>query len=227
MADDDQPDMSPEPFTLLWQRSLLQTLRNSARATQRALRRARVDTDDAATLLRPVDDVLARFETLRTRKLEARRIRVHGDLHLGQVLRSGTDVVFIDFEGEPGRPIGERRIKRSPLVDVAGLARSLDYAGRSALDTALARGIVPDADHDALDHARADWTANTRSRLIDTYLDTIAASGLVPGDRADADLLLDVYQLQKGLYEIRYELANRPDWVHWPLSAVAEMVRSS
>ena len=66
---------------------------------------------------------------IRTRKLDARRIRIHGDLHLGQVLWSGNDVVFIDFEGEPGRPIGERRIKRSPLTDVAGLTRSLDYAG--------------------------------------------------------------------------------------------------
>lgn len=227
MADDRDPDMASEAFTLLWQRSLLQTLRNSARATQRALRRVRIDGDDAATLLRPVDDVLARFETLRTRKLDARRIRVHGDLHLGQVLRSGADVTFIDFEGEPGRPIGERRIKRSPLVDVAGLARSLDYAGRSALDTALARGIVADADHGQLDADRATWTTAARTRLIDSYLTTIADTGLVPAARADADLLLDVYQLQKGLYEIRYELANRPDWVQWPLSAVAEMVRRS
>jgi maltose alpha-D-glucosyltransferase/alpha-amylase len=218
-------DMASEPFTLLWQRSVLQTLRNGVRSTQRALRRARIDTEDADALLRPADEVLARFEVLRSRKLDARRIRVHGDLHLGQVLRSGTDVVFIDFEGEPGRPIGERRIKRSPLVDVAGLARSLDYASRSALDTAVARGLVAEADLGVLDKARGEWTASTSAQLIDTYLSTIADSGLVPADRADADLLLDVYQLQKGLYEVRYELANRPGWVHWPLSAVAEMVR--
>jgi len=224
MAADDG-DLSSEAFTLLWQRSLLQTLRNGVRSTQRSLRRARIDTAEAELLLRPVDDVLARFEVLRTRKLDARRIRVHGDLHLGQVLRSGTDVVFIDFEGEPGRPMGERRIKRSPLVDVAGLVRSLDYAGRSALDTAVARGLVPEGEHDALDRARGGWTSATSSRLVETYLTSIAESGLVPADRADADLLLDVYQLQKGLYEIRYELANRPAWVHWPLSAVAEMVQ--
>ena len=225
LAEDGDAGTAPEPFTLLWQRSLLQTLRNGVRGTQRALRRARVDSDEATALLRPVDDVLARFETLRTRKLDARRIRVHGDLHLGQVLRSGTDVVFIDFEGEPGRPMGERRLKRSPLVDVAGLVRSLDYAGRSALDTAVARGLVTEAEHEALDRDRAAWTASTGRLLIDTYLATIADAHLVPDERADAELLLDVYQLHKGLYEIRYELANRPDWVHWPLSAVAEMVR--
>jgi maltose alpha-D-glucosyltransferase / alpha-amylase len=227
LADGDDADTTPEPFTLLWQRALLQTLRNSARATQRALRRARVDTEHAAFVLRPVDDVLARFETLRSRKLDARRIRVHGDLHLGQVLRSGTDVVFIDFEGEPGRPIGERRIKRSPLVDVAGLVRSLDYAGRSALDTAVARGLVPETEHEALDRGRAAWTTSAAGLLVDTYLGMIADADLVPAERHDAELLLDVYQLQKGLYEIRYELANRPDWVHWPLSAVAEMIRGS
>jgi maltose alpha-D-glucosyltransferase/alpha-amylase len=200
-------------------------LRNGVRATQRALRRARIETEDASALLRPVDNVLDRFEVLRNRKLDAHRIRVHGDLHLGQVLRSGTDIVFIDFEGEPGRPIGERRIKRSPLVDVAGLLRSLDYAGRSALDTAVARGLVPERDE--LERGRAAWTAAAAGRLVDTYLATIADAGLVPVDRADAELLLAAYQLQKGLYEIRYELANRPDWVHWPLSAVAGMVRGA
>lgn len=217
--------LTPEPFTLLWQRSLLQTLRNGLRATQRSLRRARVEGDAVEALLRPADEVLARFEALRSRKLDARRIRVHGDLHLGQVLRAGTDIVFIDFEGEPGRPMGERRIRRSPLVDVAGLVRSLDYAGRRTLDTAVARGLVADADHERLDLARGAWTAAASAGLVDTYLTTIADTGLVPADRADAALLLDVYQLHKGLYEIRYELANRPDWVHWPLSAVAEMVR--
>jgi maltose alpha-D-glucosyltransferase / alpha-amylase len=218
-------EMAPEPFTLLWQRSLLQTLRNSVRSTQRAIRRAKVDADGIDVLLRPVDEVLARFEPLRSRKLDAHRIRVHGDLHLGQVLWSGNDVVFIDFEGEPGRPIGERRIKRSPLTDVAGLARSLDYAGRSAIDTAVARGLVPESEQATLDVGRAEWTRTTSSALIEAYLTAIADAGLVPADRADAELLLDVYLLQKGMYEIRYELANRPDWVHWPLSAVVEMVR--
>jgi maltose alpha-D-glucosyltransferase/alpha-amylase len=215
--------MASQPFTLLWQRSLLQTLRNGVRATQRALRRAAIGTPEATALMAPVDEVLARFEPLRSRKLEARRIRVHGDLHLGQVLRTGADITFIDFEGEPGRPIGERRIMRSPLTDVAGLLRSIDYAGRSALDTAVARGLVAETDLESVDRSRDAWTSRTCESITSSYLDAAADAQLVPSDRVDADLLLDAYALQKGLYEVRYELANRPDWVHWPLSAVAGM----
>ena len=195
------------------------------RATQRSIRRAKLDLDDVDVLLQPVDDVLARFDRLRTEKIDARRIRVHGELHLGQILWSGTEVTFIDFEGEPGRPMGERRILRSPLVDVAGVLRSVDYAGRSAIDTAVARGLVAEGDVEALDAGRRRWTTAVCDLISSTYLDTIEPAGLVPTERADAELLLGAYLLQKGLYETRYELANRPDWVHWPLSAVAAMIR--
>jgi maltose alpha-D-glucosyltransferase/alpha-amylase len=221
----DEAAMTPQSFTLLWQRSLLQTLRNGVRSTQRAIRRAKLSTPVTDDLMRPVDDVLARFDRLRTEKLDARRIRVHGDLHLGQILRSGNDITFIDFEGEPGQPMGERRILRSPLTDLAGLVRSLDYAGRNAVDTAVARGLVGEGDIAQLDAARDEWTSAMSATMIDRYLRTIEPAQLVPTDRDDAQLLLDVYILQKGLYEIRYELANRPHWVQWPLDAVAEMIR--
>ena len=227
LADSDETGLAPQGFTLLWQRSLLQTLRNGVRATQRAIRRAKLDIDGVDELMRPVDEVLVRFDRIRAEKLDAHRIRVHGDLHLGQILRSGNDITFIDFEGEPGQPIGERRLLRSPLTDVGGLVRSLDYAGRSAVDTAIARGLVADTDVGDLDEARADWTQRMQGLMADSYLATIEPSGLVPADGDDARLLLDVYALHKGLYEIRYELANRPDWVDWPLSAVAAMIRPS
>ena len=153
---DGADEMTPVPFTLLWQRSLLQTLRNGVRSTQRSLRRAKLETPEALALQAPVDTVLRRFEPLRTVKLDARRIRVHGDLHLGQMLRSGNEITFIDFEGEPGQPIGERRIMKSPLTDVAGLLRSIDYAGRSALDTAIARGLVAEVEQAGLERSRAE-----------------------------------------------------------------------
>jgi maltose alpha-D-glucosyltransferase/alpha-amylase len=115
-------------------------------------------------------------------------------------------------------------IKRSPLGDVAGLLRSLDYAGRVAVDTAFERGRINDVALDAVEAWRADWTKQMQSRLLGAYRDEIAGSGLIPEDAAEVRLLLDVYMVTKGLYEVRYELANRPNWVAWPLHAVTEML---
>ena len=116
----------------------------------------------------------------------------------------------------------ERLIKRSPLVDLAGVLRSFDYAGRSAVITAASRGVVADTDVPALDAWCRDWVATMQRRTLDEYLAEIAPAGLIPTDRHEVGLLLDLFVLEKALYEIRYELANRPHWVGWPLAAVAE-----
>ncbi|WP_420451912.1 maltose alpha-D-glucosyltransferase [Ilumatobacter sp.] len=231
LASGDGDDMVPEPFTLQWQRSIVQTVRNSVRATQRELKRHRRSNElsaaDAAlveTVVERGDELISRFDALATAKMLAKRIRIHGDLHLGQILWTGHDVVFIDFEGEPGQPMGQRSIKRSPLGDVAGLLRSLDYAGRVAVDTAIERGRVGDAERSSVEAWRATWTAEMQDRLLDAYRSTIAGSELVPDDPADMRLLLEVYMVTKSLYEVRYELANRPRWVGWPLQAVVEMI---
>ena len=170
------------------------------------------------------DRLLGSFDALRTRKLDAARIRVHGDLHLGQALWTGHDVVFIDFEGEPGRSIGERSIKRSPFTDVAGIVRSLDYAGRVALATSRERGRTGDAQAVQLEQWRRVWTDRVQDavrRLLPADADGPRRRGRpapsVPADPADARLLLDAHVLLKALYEVRYELANRPAWVAWPL----------
>jgi maltose alpha-D-glucosyltransferase/alpha-amylase len=222
--------MSPEPFTLLWQRSILQTLRNSVRATQRELKRAgrdgRLDTDtaDRAALLdRRASELFERFDRMRTTKFDAKRIRVHGDLHLGQILWTGHDIVFIDFEGEPGAAMAQRTIKRSPLADVAGLVRSWDYAGRMAVHTAVERGRIADGERDQVDTWRRAWTARMEVDMLASYFEGLAGTGLVPDDDADRRLLLDVYVVVKAMYEVRYELANRPAWASWPLAAISEM----
>ncbi|MGD9999107.1 MAG: maltose alpha-D-glucosyltransferase [Ilumatobacteraceae bacterium] len=229
-------EFAAEPYTLLYQRSLLQNLRSSLKATQRAIRRPSAAAqrsmgdaglDLAGALGRDPDQVLARFERMRHVKLPAMRIRIHGDLHLGQILWTGHDVVFIDFEGEPARAMSQRLIKRSPLVDLAGLLRSVDYAGRSAVVTAVQRGIVGDTAMDDLDSWRRDWVANMQQRLVDEYLLEIAPSRLVPAERADIQLLLDLFVLEKAFYEIRYELGHRPDWVAWPLTAASELLEQA
>ncbi len=227
------PGFEPEPFSLLWQRSIVQSLRASLRETQRMVRRNRpgMTADDGALadlLLDDGDQLLHAFDELRTRKLDAARIRVHGDLHLGQALWTGHDVVFIDFEGEPGRPIGERSIKRSPLNDVAGIIRSLDYAGRVALATSSERGWLGESHEAWFERWRRGWTDRMTAVYRDTYLDALTATpvgaALVPADAVDAGLLLDAHVLLKALYEVRWELSIRPHWVGWPLAAVAQMI---
>ena len=221
--------MTPEPFTLLWQRSILQSLRTSIRSTQRDLRRARRGrhladevAEQADRVAGRLDQLMERFERLRHRKFDARRIRVHGDLHLGQILWTGHDIVFIDFEGEPGAPMAQRTIKRSPLADVAGLLRSFDYAGRVAVHTAVERGRVNDVDD--VDAWRGRWTRRNQDTLLRAYFEHMAGSDLIPADDDDRRLLVEIYAATKALYEVRYELANRPDWATWPMTAVNEML---
>jgi maltose alpha-D-glucosyltransferase/alpha-amylase len=223
--------MAPESFTLLWQRSILQSLRTSIRSTQRELRRARRSGRLADSVLAQanllddqLDHAMDRFDRLRDEKLDAKRIRIHGDLHLGQILWTGHDIVFIDFEGEPGAPMAQRTIKRSPLADVAGLLRSFDYAGRMAVHTATERGRVIDSDE--IDAWRGRWTQRNGEALLGAYFEGIDGAGLTPVQDADRRLLVDLYTMTKALYEIRYELANRPDWVTWPMTSVLEMLRT-
>ena len=165
------PAFEPERFSLLFQRSIQQSLRQSLRETQRAVRRNRASSPPTprrwpSGCSSDGDRLLAAFDTLRTRKLDAARIRVHGDLHLGQALWTGRDVVFIDFEGEPGRSIGERSIKRSPLADVAGMLRSFDYAGRVALATSAERGRTRATDAEFLERWRRTATARHAGALL-------------------------------------------------------------
>ena len=124
------------------------------------------------------------------------------------------------------RSAGERAIKRSPLMDVGGIFRSFDYAGRVALATSEERGRAGEAQRPRLEHWREDWTDRAQSRFWESYVSALNAArpGLIPTDADDARLLLDAHVLIKALYEVRYEIANRPAWVGWPLAAIATML---
>lgn len=146
------------------------------------------------------------------------KTRTHGDYHLGQVLSTGTDFVIIDFEGEPLRSLAERREKRSPLRDVAGMLRSFDYASHSVL--AEMAGPPP-----AL-HAWAEaWTAETCRLFLQAWLATSQGSTFLPSDPARTRSLLDAFLLEKALYEVAYELNNRPSWVPIPARGLAALLR--
>jgi len=147
------------------------------------------------------------------------RIRIHGDFHLAQVLVTKNDFVFIDFEGEPSRPLAERRAKRSPLRDVAGLLRSFDYAAHAALRAATADSVDGVA---ALAASAQAWRRQARAAFLAGYDAVGGQAGQY--DTLAADGLLGLYELEKALYELRYELNNRPDWAGIPLMGLVDLL---
>jgi len=170
----------------------------------------------ADTVLGAGPVLLARFQQLARLDDAGQRIRVHGDYHLGQVLWTGEDWLLLDFEGEPLRPLAERREKQSPLKDVAGMLRSFDYAAQAV---GLENTGAPDA------AARGGWAAAwsqwTGAAFLQGYLVAISGTGLLPDGAAARDVLLDAFLLDKAFYELVYELNNRPDWVGVPLAGIA------
>ena len=145
-------------------------------------------------------------------------MRVHGDLHLGQVLFTGSDFSIIDFEGEPARPLAERRRKRSPLVDVAGMLRSFHYASVAAL---RAR---PESTRAALSPWAVLWQRAATASFLRGWLAAMHGSVVVPSDPAVTRGLLDLFLLEKGIYELAYEMNNRPDWVVIPLVGLRDLL---
>jgi maltose alpha-D-glucosyltransferase/alpha-amylase len=148
----------------------------------------------------------------------AMKTRHHGDYHLGQVLVTRNDFVIIDFEGEPGRTLEERRAKRSPLRDVAGMLRSFDYAALSALRSAA----TTEADQQQLLPLARRWQQASRAHFLRGYDEVARAAELVEAAGAGS-ALLSLYELEKALYELRYELDNRPAWVHIPLQGLLDL----
>ncbi len=169
---------------------------------------------EARALLERRDSVLGRIDACTEGTHTGLRIRYHGDYHLGQVLVTRNDFVIIDFEGEPARSFEERRAKRSPLRDVAGMLRSFNYAKWSAM-----RRVAQSPDDFArlAPHA-ARWESETRNAFLSAYDETTRGSGLY--DTLVGDRLLSLFELEKALYELRYELGNRPDWAQIPIDGI-------
>src|SRR5690606_363128 len=147
--------------------------------------------------------------------------RYHGDLHLGQALLTAADWVIVDLEGEPGRDFDERREKAPPLKDVAGMLRSFDYARGVA---ARSVGAEREIDRAELDKLLDAWLSATREAFLDEYRYAMEGCASCPPDPEDVETLLELGMLQKLLYEVRYELRNRPDWLALPLNALNALV---
>jgi len=222
-SDTENPDFAPEPFTGLARRSLYQSMRNlTARVFQWA--REKQLAEPSASAVRQIAGmekrVLGVFQTLRDEEIRASRIRCHGDFHLGQVLFTGKDFVIIDFEGEPARSLNERRRKKSPLQDVAGMLRSYDYATNVALADGSRR---PDGPAHTKQWTRF-WLAWVAVSFLDSYLEHAANASFLPPTREECIRLLKPLLLEKAVYELGYELNNRPDWAHIPAGAIADLL---
>jgi maltose alpha-D-glucosyltransferase / alpha-amylase len=221
-------DFEPEPFSKLYQRGLYQSFRSQARATLRFLHRQldalpEEDRQLAVDLLGREQQILATFAGLLDQRLEAKRIRCHGDFHLGQVLFTGKDFVIIDFEGEPERPVSERRIKASPLRDIAGMLRSFHYAAHTAVRE---DGLIPRIASSVSPEFLAEyWTAHTSRTFLRSYLAAAGPGGFNPVEESQIRTLLKCYLMEKALYELRYELNNRPDWIKIPLNGIDQLLQ--
>jgi maltose alpha-D-glucosyltransferase/alpha-amylase len=147
-----------------------------------------------------------------------KRTRYHGDYHLGQVLFTGTDFMIIDFEGEPARPLRERRAKALALRDVAGMLRSFQYAAYAGL-YGLVGGLPTDPESaEKISECSAFWYSEVSRLYLDSYQQASGVHASGP--------LLNAFLLQKALYEVQYELNNRPAWVGIPLRGILSLIGS-
>ncbi len=189
----------------------------------------RFDTALQAECRRVLDcegEIRTRLLTLRDRRITTIRTRTHGDMNLRQALFTGKDFVLIDFEGDPYRPLSERRIKRSPLRDATGMLRSFHYASHAVLFGQVS-GVVPQQSDAAMLERWADyWYANVAAAFLKGYLATPGIGALLPTSRQDVQFLLDIYQIEQGLQEVDLELAYRPDWLLIPMHGLVELLET-
>ncbi len=211
-SDMDNPDFAPETFTTAHAEELSHEIGELAHAVLRLLRDKLSDLGEneralAEQVISYEERIYDQIKSLANLRTDAQRIRHHGDYHLGQVLYTGSDFMIIDFEGEPARPLAERRAKALALRDVAGMLRSFQYAAYSA------RCDKPD-----------DWCNETSRLYLDAYYDRAAAHGFLPSSREQCQSFLDIFLLQKALYEVNYELNNRPAWAGIPLRGIIGLI---
>ena len=222
----EEPDFAPEPFSMLYQRSVFQSMRALLRRVLRDLknnlrRLPESLQEEASFILQSEQKIINRLQKFTGRKFSAMRIRIHGDYHLGQVLYTGKDFVIIDFEGEPERELTERRLKQSPFKDVTGMVRSFHYAAHTAL---LREGSLRREDIPRLEPWTNLWYNYVAGIFLRSYLETVGNAPFVPREREELEIMLNAYLLEKAVYELGYELDNRPEWVIIPLRGIRHLM---
>ncbi|NTU91874.1 MAG: maltose alpha-D-glucosyltransferase [Chlorobiaceae bacterium] len=223
---DTVPEFASEPFTTLYQRSIYQAMTAQVKRSMIFLRENMHMVPDSARdlaqeLVAREKEILDRFEPIRREKIDTVKIRIHGDYHLGQVLYTGNDFVILDFEGEPARSLSERKIKRSVYRDLAGMLRSFDYA---AFNVLLNNPSIRAEDRKALQPWAELWSFYVGQHFIDVYTEKTLGEELIPKDARQRELLLRSYLMNKAVYELNYELNNRPEWAAIPMSGILRLI---
>ncbi|HYW97086.1 MAG TPA: putative maltokinase [Bacteroidales bacterium] len=223
----EDPDFVPEPFSLLYQRSMYQTFRTLMKRTFSDLRssRSRIPEnslellesilDNENAILKKLKDILA------SEKISSIKSRIHGDYHLGQVLFTGKDFIIIDFEGEPVRSLSARKLKYCPFRDVAGMLRSFHYAIYMGLQN---QELLYPGSTEFFEPWVEHWYKRVSYRFLASYLETAERASFVPRKREHIDILIRLFVIEKAIYETDYEMNNRPDWIRIPLNGLAKIV---
>jgi len=228
-SEDTDPRFAPEPFTDHYRQAYYHGMMGLITETFQALRQ-RISTlpqsaqEDVQKLLGMQDQVRRRFRLIPERKIAALRIRLHDDLRLEKILYTGKDFVFIGLGGRPGRPLSERRIKRSPLRDVANLLLSFEYAANSVLHDQVPGITKRPESIPALEFWAAYWRDWVTGMYLKGYFETAPGSSLFPPNDADIRVLLDASFVERALEEIGRELTERPEWVQVPVRAILRIL---
>ena len=221
-SDGENKGFTPEPFSVLYQRSIYQSMQALTKKNFAILRKNVINLPDdqkapSQEILCREKEILERFKILFRRKISVIKTRIHGDFHLGQTLYTGNDFMIIDFEGEPAKTLSERRLKRSPLRDVASMIRSFHYVAHTSV---MKQGTIRAEDAPALNPWVELWYKYAAGTFLKSYLDTAKDALFVPKEKEELDILLKVFILEKAVYELGYELNSRPEWVIIPLKGI-------
>jgi maltose alpha-D-glucosyltransferase / alpha-amylase len=220
-------DFKPEDFSLHYQRSLFAGLQSLVReAFQRLERNLNSLTEEARQeaheVLARKDEILSKLKRIYTKKIDVVKIRVHGNFHLRKILFTGKDVAILDFGGDPSRSYSERRLKRSPLRDVASMVRSFYYAAYEGL---LLKSEIGNEERQKLKPFVDLWIDYVSGYFIQAYLDTAAGSSFIPDNKEDLEILLQTFLLQKALQSLNYELNNRVGLTIVPLRLIKSIMK--
>lgn len=225
-SDSEDAGFAPEAFSVLYQRSLYQSMQTLTKKVFGLLRKNQKNIkdnlkEDVAKIINSEKQIIQRFNSLLNKKISAMKIRIHGDYHLGQVLFTGKDFFIIDFEGEPMHALSERRLKRSPLRDVAGMLRSFHYA---AYISFLNNPLIKPEDRSETEPWAVMWYTHISGVFLSSYLEVVKNTEFIPQDRQELDIMLSAFLLEKSVYELGYELNNRPDWLIIPLNGIKQLL---